>query len=217
MVAINPKRVKVIKLTKEEQEAILLHCPGLDYSISCQIANSTDGFIHLPDYEAHRLWIALQGRISQIDGEEQAQKILYRITNKLNPNPVIASLSEELSCREFKNIEELQDEVTRINERYNNKSDPETAGLSPNQVSRLINLSWDDDNFPIKFNERLSINDVKGSYFFQNSRTLLNILVGLEDESTATATGNLSRKVLELLFDKILLREADKPFVTKAL
>jgi len=215
MVAINPKRAKVIKLSKEEQEVILLHCPSLDYSISCQIANSIDGFIHLLDYEAHRLWIALQDQISQMDSEEQAQKVLCKVSNKLNPSPVIASLSEELSGRDFKNIEELQEEVTRINERYNNRPDPEMAGLSPNEVFRLINLSWDDDNFPIKFNEQLSIDDVQGSYFFQNSRTLLNVLIGLEDESTATATGNLSRKVLEVLFDKILLRESDKPFVTK--
>ena len=215
MVAINPKRAKVIKLSKEEQEVILLHCPSLDYSISCQIANSIDGFIHLLDYEAHRLWIALQDQISQMDSEEQAQKVLCKVSNKLNPSPVIASLSEELSGRDFENIEELQEEVTRINERYNKRPDPEMAGLSPNEVFRLINLSWDDDNFPIKFNEQLSIHDVQGSYFFQNSRTLLNVLIGLEDESTATATGNLSRKVLEVLFDKILLRESDKPFVTK--
>ena len=215
MVAINPKREKIIKLSKEEQEAILMHCPSLDYSISSQIANSTDGFIYLPDYEAHRLWIALQNQISHMDSEEQAHKVLCRISNKLNPNPVIASLSEELSGRDFKNIEELQEEVTRINERYNNKPDPEMAGLSPNQVSKIINLSWDDDNFPIKYNKQLSIDDLQGSYFFHNSRTLLNVLMELEDKVTATAAGNLNRKVLELLFDKILLREADKPFVTK--
>ena len=215
MVAINPNREIIIKLSKEEQETILMHCPGLDYSVSCQIANSADGFIHLPDYEAHRLWIALQDQISHMDSEEQAQKVLCRVSNKLNPNPVIASLSEELSGKDFKNIEELQEEVTKINERYNNKPDPEMAGLSPNQVFRLINLPWEDDNFPIKFNKQFSIDDLQSSYFFQNSRTLLNVLIGLEDEDTATATGNLSRKVLEVLFDKILLREADKPFVAE--
>jgi len=215
MVAINPKRMKAIKLSKEEQEVVLLHCPHVDYKISCQIANSTDGCIHLLDYEAHRLWIALQDQISQMNGEEQAQKVLCRVSNKLNPSPVISSLSEELSGKDFKNIEELQEEVTRINERYNNKPDPEMAGLSPNQVFRLINLPWEDDNFPIEFNKKLNINDVQDSYFFQNSRTLLNVLVGHEDESTTTATGNLSRKVLEVLFDKILLLESDKPFVTK--
>lgn len=212
MVAINPHRTRLIKLSPQEQRAILTYCPYIESSISYQIANSIDGTIRLPDYEANKLRAIIDEQISRLDNEGEGQKTLCGVFNKLSPNPVMASMAEELAGRDFKDIAELQREVSRINERYNNTPDPEMAGLSPNQVFRLIHLPWDNENFAIRFNKELKIEDVHDSYFFRNTRALLNILIELESEYTATVAGNLSRNVLKALFDRIILRESDRIF-----
>jgi len=212
MVAINPERIKVIKLSEEEQQAILQYCPYLEPDTSYQIANSTDGVVQLIDYEAYKLRAIIDEEIYRIDNEK-AKKILCKVSNKLCPNPAVASIAEQLVDKDFKSIDELQEEVAKINERYNNTPDPEMAGLSPNQVFRLVNLPWENDNFAIKFNNQLSIDDVYGSYFYKNSMILLNTLIELESENTATVAGNLSRSVLKILFGRIILREVEMLFV----
>ena len=212
MVAINPEKIKVIKLSKEEQQAILQHCPYLEPHTSHKIANSTDGFIQLIDYEAYKLRATIDEEISRIDNKK-TKKILCKAYNKLCPNPTIASIAEQLVDKEFKSLDELQMEVAKINERYNNTPDPEMAGLSPNQVFKLVNLPWENENFAIKFNKQLGINDVQGSYFYKNSRTLLDTLIELESENTATVAGNLSRKALKMLFGRIILRDGEEFFV----
>jgi hypothetical protein len=212
VVSINPDRVKVIKLSKEEQMAILQHCPHLKPDIAYRIANSIDGIVLLTDYEAYDLRGIVEEQISRIINEKD-NRTLCKVSNKLSPNPVIASITEELMDKDFKDVDELQKEVTKINERHNNTPDPEMAGLSPNQVFRLINLPWENENFAIKFNNQLSIDDVCGSYFYKNSMILLNTLIELESENTATVAGNLSRDVLKMLFGRIILREVEKFFV----
>jgi len=167
--------------------------------------------LQLPDYEANKLRAAINEQISRLDNEE-AQKTLGRVFNKLSPNPIIASITEELAGRDFKDIAELQKEVSRINQKYNDSPDPEMAGLSPNQVFRLVHLPWNNENFAIRFNKQIEIEDVQDSYFYSNARTLLNTLIELEGEYTATVAGNLSRKVLRILFDRIILRESDRVF-----
>lgn len=91
--------------------------------------------------------------------------------------------------------------------------DPEMGGLSPDQVSRLIYSNWDDDNCPLKFNKNIAIDDVKNSPFFHNARLLLNTLVKMEKENTATTKGNLTRHVVGAVFDKLIMPESDRKFI----
>ena len=214
MVAINPEAVKVIKLSKEEQLAILRHCPYLEPDISYRIANSADGIIWLVDYEAYKLRAAIDEQISRM-GSHKDTKTLCKASNKLCPNPIIASIAEQLTDKNFKDFDEARREVRKIHERHNDTPDPEMAGLTPNQVFKLVNLPWDNDNFAIKFNKQLSVKDVQHSYFYNNTRTLLYTLMELEGENTATVAGNLARNVLKMMFDKIILRESDKIFIHK--
>jgi hypothetical protein len=55
----------------------------------------------------------------------------------------------------------------------NNRSDPELGNLSPNQVHKLINLPWNDPDFPIKFNQQLKMSDLKYSTFLTNVTNII--------------------------------------------
>lgn len=211
MVSINPDNTKTIKLSKEEQQAVLESCPSVGFEIASRIANSIDGIVQLLDFEAYNLRAVIDKQISQINDDRTA-RILCRISNKLSPNPIIASLGEKLGDKQFNDLDEMNQAAREIQNKHNNTPDPEMAGLTPNQVFRLVNLPWDNQNFAIKFNEKLSLEDAEKSYFFKNVRTLLKVLIELENENTATDAGNLSRKVMKLLFEKIILRESEKGF-----
>ena len=95
--------------------------------------------------------------------------------------------------------------IQQIIDAQNNQPDPELGGLSPNQVYRLINLLWEDSNFPIKFNKNIELSQLKDSSFFTNSKILLTTLLELKNKDTATAKRNLNRKVVETVFDRLVL------------
>ena len=98
---------------------------------------------------------------------------------------------------------------------YDNQPDPKMGNLSPNQVYRLTNLPWNDPDYPIKFSKNLIYSDIKESVFFANTTTFLKTLIEMEKENTATAKGNLNRKTVKLLFDKLILEEDYKKFTLK--
>ena len=93
--------------------------------------------------------------------------------------------------------------------------DPEIEELSPNEKYQLIHTSWDDNNFPLKFNKELKYSDIKDSVFFTNTTTFLKILIEMENKPTATAKGNLNRKIVKIIFDKLILEEDYKKFTLK--
>ncbi|MCJ7483969.1 MAG: hypothetical protein MUO31_13505, partial [Thermodesulfovibrionales bacterium] len=93
--------------------------------------------------------------------------------------------------------------------------DAEMGGLSPDQVSRLIYLSWDDENFPLKFNKKLKLSELKNSVLFANTTTFLKTLIESKNENTATVRGNLNRKFVKLVFDKLIIEEGKKETILK--
>ena len=95
--------------------------------------------------------------------------------------------------------------IEEIIDARNKRPDPELGGLSPNQVYRLINLTWEDSNFPIKFNKTLKLSQLKDSVFFTNTKILLTTLLELKNINTATAKRNLNRKVVNTVFDSLVL------------
>jgi hypothetical protein len=78
------------------------------------------------------------------------------------------------------------------------------AVLSPHQVYRLIDLRWNDPDYPIKFNQQLKMSDLKHSTFLANATVFLHTLLELEDQDTATARRNLNRKFVKAIFDKLI-------------
>ena len=87
--------------------------------------------------------------------------------------------------------------------------------LSTGQIASLVHANWEDDNCSVKFNTDLFIDDLINSPFFHNSRLLLNTLIQLKKENTATAKGNLSRKIVRELFDKIIIAKEEKLVIEK--
>ncbi len=92
---------------------------------------------------------------------------------------------------------------------------PEIEGLSPNEIYQLIHTPWDDNDFPLKFNKELKYSDIKDSVFFTNTTTFLKTLIEMENIPTATAKGNLNRKIVKIIFDKLILPEDYKRFTLK--
>ncbi|MFH1613650.1 MAG: hypothetical protein ABIG61_01000 [Planctomycetota bacterium] len=70
-------------------------------------------------------------------------------------------MAELLDQRSFNTIEEMQAYANIVMNKHNNSPDPGLGGLTPHQVYRLINLKWDDADFPIKFKDNLGYEDVK--------------------------------------------------------
>ena len=102
----------------------------------------------------------------------------------------------------------LSEKIQQFINAQNNQPDPEMGGLSPNQVWSLLHLDWDREDCPMKLNRNLTIDDLRDSEFFHNVRAFLNILLEMKDVDTATATsGNLNRKVVKAVFDKMRLGE----------
>jgi hypothetical protein len=95
--------------------------------------------------------------------------------------------------------------IQQIVDAQNNQPDPEMGGLSPNQVYILTHLPWEDSNFPIKFNKNIELSQLKNSAFFNNTTILLTTLLELKDKDTATAKRNLNRKVVQAVFDSLVL------------
>jgi len=87
----------------------------------------------------------------------------------------------------------------------NKQPDPELGGLSPNQVYRLINFPWEESNYPITFNKNIELSQLKDSPFFTNSKILLTTLLELKNIDTATVKKNLNRKVVQAVFDSLVL------------
>jgi hypothetical protein len=88
-------------------------------------------------------------------------------------------------------------------------------GLSPNQIHALIYLSWDVDDFPLKFNTGLPLSELKNSAFFTNARILLQTLIEQSKENTATAAGNMTRKFVKLIFDRLTISEDSKDSILR--
>ena len=95
--------------------------------------------------------------------------------------------------------------IQQVIDARNKRPDPEMGGLSPNQVYILTHLPWEDSNFPIKFNKIIELSQLKDSPFFNNSKILLTTLLELKNINTATVKRNLNRKVVQAVFDSLVL------------
>lgn len=197
MVGFN-QNIRMIKLTEQEQLAILHHCPSLPQDLYQRVFSAQDGHLNLTPDECQELRSVIKEHLDQ-EVSTSIPGVLGPVFNKLSNNPFMQKIAEELSGKDYDNIEQLQAHLDTLNQRHNNAPDPELANLSPNQVQRLISTPWDHPACPMKLNHDLSPEDLKDSSLFFNSVLLLKELLARKDEPTATAKGNLNRKVIEAL------------------
>lgn len=99
----------------------------------------------------------------------------------------------------------VNQKIQQVIDDRNNRPDPEMGNLSPNQVSKLIHLHWNDPDFPVKFNKQLKLSDLEDAVFFTNTTTFLKTLLELKNQDTATAKRNLNRKFVKAVFDRLIL------------
>ena len=200
-----------IELTPKEHKTLLQHCQFIDRDIYDRIQNAHNGVLHLLVEECYYLKGAIQAGIQKAN-KPKIKNILGSVFNKLSPNPIVKSIADEIEAQNFDNIDDLNDHLQGMMSDRNKAPDPEMGGLSSEQVSRLIYSSWDDIKFPLKFNKELKYSDVKDSAFFTNTTIFLKTLIEMEKEPTATAKGNLNRKIVKVLFDKLIIDEDDRRF-----
>lgn len=209
MIRINPDNIARLELTSKEQEVILQNCQSLDSDIYERIMNSPDGVLHLFIDDCMELQDSIHLELERTPKPE-IQNSLLSILQKLSVNSKAGNLADEISGHDFGSIEEINHHLQGVMDERNNTPDPEMGGLSHSQVARLLYSNWDDKNCPIKFNKNLTIKDLKNSPFFHNARLLLNVLLKMEKENTATAKGNLTRKVVSEAFEKLIMPEFDR-------
>lgn len=212
MIQLNPDNMVRVELTPKEQKTLLKYCQSIDRNIYDRIMNAPNGTLNLFLEDCQCLRGCIQLEIERIT-IPKIQNILGKVFNKLSANPIARGIAEEIEGLDFDNIDDLNDHLQGIMTGRNNAPDPEMGGLSPDQISRLIYSNWDDDNCPLKFNKNITIDDLKNSPFFHNARLLLNTLVQMEKENTATTKGNLTRHVVGAVFDKLIIPESDRKFI----
>jgi len=78
----------------------------------------------------------------------------------------------------------------------------------------LLVADWDSATGPIRFSSALTLSDLAGADFFQNTRLLLGALAA-GNGSTATATGNLTRAFVAQLFDRLTLAAPTRESIRK--
>jgi len=200
MVTFSDPEIRTIKLAQKEQLALLQCCANIPADIHQLLFSATDGFLTLTLQQCNHLRRIVEAEIDRISNPETADTLIG-VSHKLITNPIFRNMAEQLDQGDFNSIEEMQAYANFIREKHNNSPDPVLGGLTPHQVYRLINLEWDNPQFPIKFKDNLNYEDVKDAPLFHNTCSLLNELVRQKDQPTATAKGNLSRKVVMAVLD----------------
>ena len=206
MIAINPNQVTAFSFAPNEKRALLQFCTSLDAVVCRKIQVARDGIVPLSPKERWHLCQCLADTLGSID-RPPIQEILGRLLHRLTPGPQAQAWAEELSDLEFQGPEALNAKLQEITDACNAAPDPEMGGLSPNQVTRLIYLPWDDAGFPMKLNRHLPYSQLQHATFLTNARILLGTLLELEHQTTATATGNLNRKLIKSVFDRLVMDE----------
>jgi hypothetical protein len=84
----------------------------------------------------------------------------------------------------------------------NRRPQRDLAGLSPDQVQRLISDDWEGRGGAVRLNEAIAAERLKGARTFQNARVLLSYLQE-QGAAKATATGNLNRATVAALMEQM--------------
>ena len=203
-----------IKLSKEEQLHTLQHCELLPSRIYRRIKMATDGTLYLMEGDADILNASLCYTLQNIKNENIAA-IFDRVINRI---PLSSEIMEHLDrfsnqdCEDPKVSQKIWDE---IKEEQRNVPDPRRGNLTPEHITRFMDFTWGDAEYPLQFNHNLSLKEVNQSTFFKNTRLFLKKLMEFKDEPTSTVKGNLNRKIVKLMFDEMVLDEEYREFKRK--
>jgi len=180
---------------------------------------SKRGKLTLSVSEFKSLLNAIANEINYADNESQRtafENLHNYLANSLDhstfetdhqlPHKLMTGAMEDLSAflqeKSFGSIEELNLALGKMTDVHNSRPDPEMGDLSPNHVSQLLHFAWNDPNSPIELNEQLPLSDLQNARFLLNTRIFLQALQSSKIP-TATAKGNLSRKFVSQMLEKM--------------
>jgi len=83
------------------------------------------------------------------------------------------SIQDALQSRQFESLEEVNAFVQQHMGQYNDQPQDELGGLSPTQVSELMDCDWQDEHGPVRLSKSLSLHELADSHFLNNARLLL--------------------------------------------
>ncbi len=196
MVSLNPVDTNIIKLTPDEQLILIQHCSHIDDDIHQELFSAHDGILTLTARQCSDLRHVISIELNRTSNPKTADA-LGSVYNKLCTNPVMRKIGEKFNKLSFEDIEQVQKAADKIMLEHNNTPDPALGGLTPIQTHHLLYTEWNTSDCPMKLNQAITFEDVKDAPLYHNVRALLEELLQLKDKPTATAKGNLSRKVVQ--------------------
>ncbi len=119
------------------------------------------------------------------------------------PPDLAERLRGALQDGHFRSIDELNDQLAQTMDAYNRSPSSELAGLSPRQVSDLLDSSWDGHGV-LHLNEALEPRKLDASPYFRSASFLLR-MAKAEGGIPTTATGNLNRRVVSQMLEECRL------------
>ena len=157
---------------------------------------------------------SLASAMAAHDQSSRAPLPLDRIDQAFDPHdPKFAplkpgeSLEDALRERDFQSIDEVNAFAERAADDYNQRPQPEMGGLSPLQVGHLLRCDWSDPLGPVRVNQDLSRDDLKGKSSLLTLAHLL--LVSCEELGgiKATQAGYLNTTYVLSMAAQILAEE----------
>ena len=220
MIRLNSDKHIIAILTPKERSALLEQSTVTDDLIYEKVRNSKFGNLALSAYELQLLLRAINYEIKHAKTpklkkifrklyERLVNDFSVSLTSNAEPGTLPNTLEALLHQGPFGSIDELNLRLQDFMNAHNELSDSKMGNLSPNQVNKLIYSKWEASDRTIKLNENLVLSDLQEARFLLNARIFLEALANQEGD-TATAKGNLNRKLTKLSFERMHWRPGHK-------
>jgi hypothetical protein len=111
---------------------------------------------------------------------------------------------DELFKKQYLDLGALQRQLDQFTNAHNTTPDEEIGGFTPDQLFALTQHRWNTPGSPLKLNPNFPLKRLEAeSLFFRQSRTFF-LALHESGGTKATATGNLNRKFVTSMVDKVL-------------
>ena len=129
------------------------------------------------------------------------------------PPEIQAAIDKAAKGGKFKSLEEANEVISGIVMEYNKKAQLETAGLSPEQVYRLLHSDWESNSSVLKLNNKLKHDDLAKVPIYHNARLFMEQAAIAPIK--ATAAGNLNRAFVNLMMSNMIIDADYKDMVLR--
>ena len=185
---------KVLEQSDPEAASYICHCECADLAKVCECLSTeaTKPANRAIQGKLDALWVHIT---DMLDGELENTPVdeFSGVLSHLLPPELIPFFNENFEDKEFTDVEELRKSINEVVKRYNGTPDPNTAGLSKEQVAMLIYSDWEAEGSVLKLSSKLTFEEVREIFFLKNCR---RVLLALHEAGAikATATGNFCRR-----------------------